>query len=690
MTDDTTIRIGGDGGSAVLDADANILRLEAGTSTLEPFLPYTCWELEGRTAEAAAAVSPGGRVAAHLTLTTRDAEAHLVLEWRKGLRIRLRDETPRGTEPPAAPKHLSFSMTFSDAARFHLPERYNLCRVVDRLMPLHELHEADLRYGFFVVEAGESEPADARWLLFHLHQTGTDVPRVSLSRQPGLFTATFHWNPAHEAVISLRPSLDAALACYHDWLGASMGLTPLADDPAVPQWVHNVKLVITLDMMRSNWEIAHDYADVAALAGELSASGCPADTLFYLPGTNGAYDSMYPDHGPHAELGGADGFRRMVESLHRNGFRVMLHANAWGLDPCHPDVERYLPYVLRDERGDYQGWQTGGTIWGGLTMPPSYSLRYRTGRIPAPASSASTFETEHIPDECEALVSFGIGSAGRAGLPARARVRLTANHRSYVSPEGWFADHEEYAFPFPFLLKAGGNTFRVAMVGTDPELPPEDCWYRVREAFTFVRGCTYPILRADTTNPEWIRIFLDEIVSVVREYDIDAIHVDATHYHRDARILEALRERIPRCAISGEELDSLGDLKMYAFCQNAQMDLLADVAVRRLRQSRYYLDIPDDRQSRKKCRWLDQPSAVWEHLRRYIILYPHLCASDGFAPTAKVCNIRPPVRVPADAARLRQVLRDADRLGYVPGLRLNYREYGLDDLTREAIQSGFR
>lgn len=675
---DDVIRIGDGSGGAILTPGGDIRRVECEGRGVEPALPWSHWEIDGEQADAK--VSPRGEAAAELRLAAQRLSLRLRLQWKNGLRI--------STEEGSA-ETLSLSLAFAEETRFHLPERYNACRTVDRDMPLHDLYEAELRYNFFIAETASA------WVLFHLNQTAMDVPSLCLSRQPGLFTATFRCKPAHEVRVSLHGSLEDAMQTYETWLSEEMEITPLRDDPTVPGWVHDTKLVITLDMMRSNWKIAHDYADVAALADELGACGCPADTLFYLPGTNGAYDAMYPDHGPHPELGGAEGFRRMVDALHRNGFRVMLHANAWGLDPCHPEVEKYLPYVLKDEEGGYEGWQTGGTIWGGLTMPPSYSLKYRIPPLPVTAvsdgepplsGSASedgfSFDTEHIPNECEALLSFGVRGAGRS-MPGGARIRLTTNHRSYLTPEGWFAENDAYDFPFPFLLEAGKNRFRVELVGGG-KLDPGDCWYRVRRCFTFVQGCTYPILRADTTNPEWIRIFLDKITSVVREYGIDAVHVDATHYHRDARILEALKEEIPQCIISGEELESMGDLKMFGLCQNAQLSLLAGIETRRLRRSRYYLS--ERGEVERSCRWLDRPSPVWRYLRKHVILYPHLCAPDGFVPVGKVCGIRPPVQTPEDPARLWEVLRDAGRLGYVPGLRLNYREHGLDAESRKAIQ----
>ena len=658
-------QIAGSGIAVDIDQSGNIYRLVSDGREIVFDNPSTYWELDGEVTAAEVAHAESDRLELHLDVAGNSAVVTVTCD--QVLTVRSNSSCD----------HIGFSLAFPNTARFHLPERYNSCRVIDSDMTPHELYQNDLGFNFSVVEVGET------WLLVHLLQSGTDRPTFTLSRQPVGFTFTFLWDPAHDAALSLHASLDEAMACYDAWLAQDIGIKKLSLDTGVPDWVQNVKLVITLDMMRSNWQIAHDYADVAGLADELNQVGCPEDTLFYLPGTNGAYDSMYPDHGPHEELGGEGGFRAMVDALHRNKFRVMLHANAWGIDPCHPEIDMYLPYVLRHEDGSYEGWQTGGTIWGGLTLPSSYKLKFRTPAIPVPLGALEAdggsfrFPSVPIPDECEALLTVGTSYRGPG------TIRLTTNHRSYHTPALWFTENRAYAFPFPYLLECGENQFTVELEDDEAgEL--HDCWYQIRDAFTFVLGCTYPILRADTTNAEWIQILLHKIVSVVNDYSIDAVHIDATHYHRDAAILEAFRRDMPHCAISGEELDSMGDMKMYAFCQNARLELLADVGRQRERESRTY--VVDQHHVEQTCGWLDKMSPVWGHLAQYIRLYPHLCNADGFVPSAKVCNIRPPTLLPRDAARLHAVLKDSKRLGYIPGLRLNYREYGIDEEAKRAIR----
>jgi hypothetical protein len=84
--------------------------------------------------------------------------------------------------------------------------------------------------------------------------------------------------------------------------------------------------------------------------------------------------------------------------------------------------------------------------------------------------------------------------------------------------------------------------------------------------------------------------------------------------------------------------------------------------------------------------WMDQESEICDFASTYIKSYPHLCGANAFVPIGKVCNIFPARQVPLDGEELRGVLREAARLRYVPGLRVNYRQYGLDTQTALAIQ----
>ena len=81
----------------------------------------------------------------------------------------------------------------------------------------------------------------------------------------------------------------------------------------------------------------------------------------------------------------------------------------------------------------------------------------------------------------------------------------------------------------------------------------------------------------------------------------------------------------------------------------------------------------------------DKPSSVCRFAKEYVIVYPHLCAANAFVPVGKVCNTFPPRQMPPTKEEQWHVFRNAKRLDYVPGLRVNYRKYGLDEDAKRAI-----
>jgi hypothetical protein len=494
---------------------------------------------------------------------------------------------------------------------------------------------------------------------------------------------TFIWNPDAAVTINAFSSLDAAVADYERWLETELHIKKMECDPYLPQWVHNVRLILTMDMMRPNGEISHDYSDIIELAGELKEIGCSRDTLIYIPGWNGAYDSGEPRYRPCSELGGKEKFAEMIDTLHRSNFRIMIHTNPYAIDPYHPNFDRLEKYAIRDDDGNYAGWQIGSgkfTIGPHRIAPPSRPLKVPSRKIDVEGPSAAkclSFET-YVPDNCEALITFG-----SPGL-ADSRIRLTTNGRSVSTPQGWFKNNDQYDFPFPFNLVTGKNRITVEVLGEEKKNWTKS-WYRIRYSFIPLNPYTawsYPILIADTSNPEWIKIFVDEVVSVVREFNIDSVHLDSASYNDRKQLLDLLKKNLPDIPMGCEFLKDLRDLGYWTFSQHAGQSLTGY-----LNPPIEIASLPDRNGIESVYSWLNKSSSVNNFLKSYLYFYPHLCAADAFVPVGKVTSAFPPRISPKNKKDLWKVLQNARNLQYIPTLRLNYREYGLDIETRKAIQS---
>ena len=524
--------------SIELDSQSNVRGFVLDGKRLTLPTPYSYFELDGKLAEAGETNGAAGR---RFQLNTGTAAG--IMRVVEGVETSFHFEQAEG----AKVKNLALVLTWPAAAELHLAEYLNVGRLLDRDMPPGETYQGGLRYNFFVVQAGgmcvRFRAEEKRW---QLRST------IHVARHPEMFTVTFTWEAGTDLSVAGFGALREAVADHEQWLRKEAGMRPLAERAEAPAWVREVKLVVTADMMRSHWEIANDYQDLLNLAREISRIRNPREVLFYIPGWQGAYDAVHPDYRPHPDLGGAAKFKELTDYLHQAGFRLMIHTTGWGIDPYRTDIDVIEKIARRDEKGEMMGWQTPFPE----AHPPRSPLKFKTPRIPLTPEAglkSFAFTTDTVPAMCEAL--FTVGS----NKPGKHRIRLTAGHRTLITPTGWFENHIEYQFPFPLMLAAGRNEVRVEVTG-DGGWPGG--WYQVRDTYvppSPYHTWTHPILMADVTKPEYIRMFTDNLRSVVREYGIDAgsrghIRLLSAGWRSDsadARCVHAAQRSAARCGARG-------------------------------------------------------------------------------------------------------------------------------------------
>jgi hypothetical protein len=165
----------------------------------------------------------------------------------------------------------------------------------------------------------------------------------------------------------------------------------------------------------------------------------------------------------------------------------------------------------------------------------------------------------------------------------------------------------------------------------------------------------------DVTNPEWIAVVRDNMDGLVTRFGIDAIHLDAALIDTPEKwpLYEALREAMPHVLWGCEYMAEM-NCRFYHLCQNGSLPP----------PSRHPLTDLTRRIS-----------------GRYLKFYYHLCVADAFVPVGTVCDHRP---VPDEVPQWRRELadrkwREGPAWGILPNIRMNYRDYGLDPRTMEAL-----
>lgn len=143
-----------------------------------------------------------------------------------------------------------------------------------------------------------------------------------------------------------------ALAAYAEFVERAWGAQPWSRRPDVPDWLRGVSLVVNLHGMDWQGRVHLDFAAMRAACEHLARRIDPRRVLLYVVAWDGRYMRHYPDYAISPELGGEDGFARLVATARRLGFHLMPHFNAMSVDLQHPWYTQHLShYVLRHADG---------------------------------------------------------------------------------------------------------------------------------------------------------------------------------------------------------------------------------------------------------------------------------------------------------------------------------------------------
>lgn len=654
------------GGYAVdVAPDGTLSVMRHGGSELRSSLGSTYYELNGQQAEA-----------------KQDGDGFLLQADGVSARLSIAADTEFVVHatPGDGEELTSWSMTIAMPleTQFHLAEHVNTGRMLDRSMPPGEFYTAKLTYNMLV--AGEG----GLWLRFMSRRKPLHKLEVNIERHPQNFLLTTTWRlgdsdtAADDARIGFFGSLADALDDHRRVLREDMHIVPFTDRHDLPAWIHNVQLKFTVDMMRSHGEVSHTFAQVTELVEALHAEGCPKDTVFRLPGWSGPFDSLYPTYRPHPGLGTEEDFRTLVDTIHRCGYRVMLHTLGWGIDPYHPDIDTLMSLVGHRKDGSIAGYKIADD-----GFPPTRRIHYRSGRCALKGMKADggfVVETGPVPCLCESTLTIG-GLKGAA-----TRIRASIRERSQKTTPGCFAADDTFRFPFPFLLGQGTN--RITLEVLDGEEPDWDaCWYTIDHCFvakSFYLPSTRPILKADTGNDTYIELYLNEFSRLVDDYGADAVYVDATTYSdppNSRRLYDALAERFPHVPIGGEWCDNLEELCQWTFCFGAKRSLID--ASTKLNEPRDAKSGSITRGIEQRFAWLNNASPACGFVRDHIYFH---CAPDAFVDVGTVVDMNPKWRLYTDPEELLDQVMDSERLGFLPVLKVNFADYGIDEYTKRFVQ----
>lgn len=125
------------------------------------------------------------------------------------------------------------------------------------------------------------------------------------------------------------------------WMEQAWQLQPWDERPDVPDWLRPVSLCASLHGMHWTGYIFNTYADMVQALEWICDRIWGENVLAYLPGWEGRYYWQYGEYRPEPRLGGAEGFRKLVEGAHKMGVRVMPMFGANCANALLPDYPRF-------------------------------------------------------------------------------------------------------------------------------------------------------------------------------------------------------------------------------------------------------------------------------------------------------------------------------------------------------------
>lgn len=180
--------------------------------------------------------------------------------------------------------------------------------------------------------------------------------------------------------LSTDVAFETVAVRHREHVRAAYPATSWEDREDVPDWMHEVSLVVGLHGRHFTGHVFHDYAEMLETITEISGRIGGRRVLAYLPGWEGRYYRWYGRYGADPRLGGEDGYRRLIDGAHALGTRIMPMYGANIAARDLPGFERWgEPGILRTAGGfpavgsvDWDGSRTYDFA-GGALINPAYA-----------------------------------------------------------------------------------------------------------------------------------------------------------------------------------------------------------------------------------------------------------------------------------------------------------------------------
>ena len=148
---------------------------------------------------------------------------------------------------------------------------------------------------------------------------------------------------------------ETAARRYRDWLEFDRGLKPFRSAEIVPQRQRDIALEVNL--RGHNWGpfIYNTFEQMRDRLRELSNYIHPKHCLAYIEGFDGGYVHPNTVYQPGEEIGGSEGFRRLIDLAHELGYLIAPYVHTHVLTEAHPQFEHFRASTFDTWESDTDG-----------------------------------------------------------------------------------------------------------------------------------------------------------------------------------------------------------------------------------------------------------------------------------------------------------------------------------------------
>lgn len=180
-----------------------------------------------------------------------------------------------------------------------------------------------------------------RLYVFHPPYANGEVVEVICEEDAPRWGQHFTAPPISVHVCHSQSEIDADFAAHQTFLEQAYQLQPWETRSDVPSWMRDIRLVLTLHGMHWTGYAFNTYDRMADALRFVTRHIPGQQVLVYLPGWEGRYYYAYPHYQPAEELGGAEGFKRLVKTAHELGTYIMPMFGMHGANiQVYPDWQR--------------------------------------------------------------------------------------------------------------------------------------------------------------------------------------------------------------------------------------------------------------------------------------------------------------------------------------------------------------